>query len=92
MTERTGQSIFYVGQEVTCVDAGPREVHFTEELSEGSTYIIAEVIGATPDAPMGGVQLNGLWIGPPYSGFHADRFRPVASTNIDVFERLLVIA
>ena len=91
MTERTGPSTFHVGQQVTCIDAKPRETA-TPELSEGAVYTIAKVIGPTDAACGGGVQLQELWADAPYSGYHADRFRPAVKTDITIFERLLVDA
>ena len=80
---------FRVGQEVVCVDdsdgdwSGPA---IRRVLKRQNVYIIAEVIPLL--GGFCGVQLVGIQCETP-NGFRGERFRPIVTTNINIFTSML---
>jgi len=83
--------MFHVGQHVVCVDADGAPM-----LSKGSVYT---VVGHEPldeyewrgiSRIVAPVVLAEAKPSKPHRGFSPERFRPLSSTRLDVFRRLLV--
>lgn len=74
---------FHVGQKVVCIDDGPTPFLDAVPLVKGVVYTIAN-IGLHADSAIG---LDEVDAGA--SQWFANRFRPVKTTNIDVFLQML---
>lgn len=80
---------FYVGQKVVCVDAGIGKLSMRKaNLEEGAVYTISKVIDWFGHVGLHLVEAKPL---PGYSGFAAERFRPIVErkTDISIFKAML---
>jgi hypothetical protein len=82
--------MFYVGQKVVCVNAGPLvnpigNVHVAPQLEEGRVYTVLAVAAGK------GLLLMEVAPSPPHPAFNAERFRPVVErkTDISIFRAML---
>lgn len=86
--------MFHVGQKVVCVDDKPRSASVKPPpmgIVEGEVYTVREVVMA-PHRPAIYIEeihnpMHPIW-GVEWA-YMADRFRPVKTTNIDVFLSML---
>ena len=82
--------MFYPGQKVECVDDTPNEWGDPPLVVKGQVYTVRDCRRAIYRDGYG-VTLYELNHYPPYSGFKAERFRPIVErkTSIEVFEKML---
>lgn len=81
--------MFEIGERIVCVDAKTRKAHApTTELVEGKVYTVRDI------SPQGGIYLEEI-INEKHPYFNRewayfeDRFRPIKSTNISIFLKML---
>lgn len=81
--------MFHVGQKVVCVDDAPRKWDLTpSQLSKGSVYTLTSIVSHHVFGV--GVTLAEVIPAPPNDGWHIERFRPVVTTDISIFQAMLV--
>ncbi|MFM9847673.1 MAG: hypothetical protein ACKVP3_10995 [Hyphomicrobiaceae bacterium] len=87
--------MFCIGQKIVCVENAPRKHHAPPiTLQRGAIYTVRACVGGEPPYSRPGVLLEE--IRSPISSkhglewaFYADRFRPIRTTSIDTFLKML---
>lgn len=87
--------MFCIGQKIVCVDDMRRKKHAPPiALKRGTIYTVRACVGGETPYPKPGILLEELRS--PVSSkhgvewaFYADRFRPIQTTNIDTFLKML---
>ena len=87
--------MFCIGQKIVCVDDTRRKVHAPPTaLKRGTIYTVRACIGGEPLYPKPGILVEELTsrISSKHGvewAFYADRFRPIKTTSIVTFLKML---